>query len=119
MLTQPATIRRWIEAFGELAGFCGRVLGGVLGGRVFRFFGETLRQAGEAAGLQVTMLKPVNLLGGLAWWAAVRMGGRGRPTPTLVKLYDRVIVPLVRVSERRFDPPFGQSVLCVARVPEQ
>jgi hypothetical protein len=55
----------------------------------------------------------------LAWWAAVRMGGRARPTPTPVKLYDRVIVPLVRASERRFDPPFGQSVICVARVPEQ
>lgn len=88
-------------------------------GHVRRYTPETLRQAVEAAGLQVTMLKPVNLLGGLAWWAAVRMGGRGRPTPTLVKLYDRVIVPLVRVSERRFAPPFGQSVLCVARVPEQ
>jgi hypothetical protein len=55
----------------------------------------------------------------VAWWAAVRMGGRARPTPTLLKLYDRVIVPLVRTSERRFDPPFGQSVICVARVPDQ
>ena len=88
-------------------------------GHLRRYTPEALRQAVEAAGLQVTLLKPVNLLGGLAWWAAVRMGGRARPTSTLVKLYDRVIVPLVRVSERRFDPPFGQSVICVARVPEQ
>jgi SAM-dependent methyltransferase len=88
-------------------------------GHVRRYTPAALRQAVEAAGLQVTMLKPVNLLGGVAWWAAVRMGGRARPTPTLVKLYDRVIVPLVRASERRFDPPFGQSVICVARVPEQ
>ena len=87
-------------------------------GHLRRYTPEALRQAVEAAGLQVTVLKPVNLLGGLAWWAAVRMGGRARPTPTLVKLYDRVIVPLVRASERRFDPPFGQSVICVARVPE-
>jgi SAM-dependent methyltransferase len=88
-------------------------------GHLRRYTPEALRQAVEAAGLQVTVLKPVNLLGGLAWWAAVRMGGRARPTPTLVKLYDQVIVPLVRASERRFDPPFGQSVICVARVPEQ
>ena len=87
-------------------------------GHVRRYTPKALRRAVEAAGLQVTMLKPVNLLGGLAWWAAVRVGGRARPTPTLVKLYDRLIVPLVRASERRFDPPFGQSVICVARVPE-
>ena len=38
---------------------------------------------------------------------------------TIPQVIWRVIVPLVRVSERRFDPPFGQSVLCVARVPEK
>src|SRR5215218_7099825 len=86
-------------------------------GHVRRYTPAALRQAVEAAGLQVTTLKPVNVLGGRGWWAAVRMGGRARPTPTLVKLYDRVIVPLVRASERRFAPPFGQSVMCVARVP--
>jgi SAM-dependent methyltransferase len=88
-------------------------------GHLRRYTPAALRHAVEAAGLHVEVLRPVNLLGGLAWWAAVRMGGRARPTPTLVKLYDRVIVPLVRASERRFDPPFGQSVICVARVPEQ
>jgi SAM-dependent methyltransferase len=88
-------------------------------GHVRRYTPTTLRQAVEAAGLQVTTLKPVNLLGGVAWWVAVRMGGRARPTPALVRLYDRLVVPLVRASERRFDPPFGQSVFCVARVPGQ
>jgi phospholipid/cholesterol/gamma-HCH transport system permease protein len=38
--------RQWIAAFGEIANFCGRVLAGILGGRVLRVFGETLRQAG-------------------------------------------------------------------------
>jgi hypothetical protein len=86
-------------------------------GHVRRYTPATLRRAVEAAGLQVTTLKPVNLLGGVAWWVAVRMGGRARPTPAVVRLYDRLVVPLVRASERRFDPPFGQSLLCVARVP--
>ena len=31
---------------GEIAGFCGRVMGLVYSGRVFKFFGEALRQAG-------------------------------------------------------------------------
>ena len=38
--------RDWISSFGEIAKFSGRVLGQVYGLRVFRFFGETLRQAG-------------------------------------------------------------------------
>src|SRR5687768_12372741 len=38
--------RDWIASFGEIAKFCTRVFGEVFGGRVFRFFGEALRQAG-------------------------------------------------------------------------
>ena len=38
--------RDWLASFGEIARFCGRVMGLVYSGRVFTFFGETLRQAG-------------------------------------------------------------------------
>jgi len=38
--------RGWLDAFGEIARFGSRVAGLVLTGRVFRFFGEGLRQAG-------------------------------------------------------------------------
>jgi SAM-dependent methyltransferase len=86
-------------------------------GHLRRYTPAMLRDLVEAAGLEVTVLRPVNLLGGLAWWAAVRVGGQARPTPVLVKLYDRLVVPLARASERRFQPRFGQSLLCVARVP--
>src|SRR3989440_9028817 len=41
-----AVPRDWIASFGEIAKFCGRILGLVYSGRVFRFFGEALRQAG-------------------------------------------------------------------------
>jgi phospholipid/cholesterol/gamma-HCH transport system permease protein len=36
----------WISNFGEISRFCGRVLGLVYSGRVLKFFGEALRQAG-------------------------------------------------------------------------
>jgi phospholipid/cholesterol/gamma-HCH transport system permease protein len=38
--------RDWITSFGEIAKFCGRIVGAVFSLRVFRFFGEALRQAG-------------------------------------------------------------------------
>jgi phospholipid/cholesterol/gamma-HCH transport system permease protein len=43
MLALP---KMWLGSLGEIARFCGRVMGLVYSGRVFRFFGETLRQAG-------------------------------------------------------------------------
>ena len=38
--------RDWVASFGDIAKFCARVLGEIFRGRVFAFFGETLRQAG-------------------------------------------------------------------------
>ena len=36
----------WIASFGDITRFCARVVVNVFNGRVFNFFGETLRQAG-------------------------------------------------------------------------
>jgi len=38
--------RSWLESFGDIGKFCGRIVVQVLSGRVFRFTGEALRQAG-------------------------------------------------------------------------
>ena len=38
--------REWIGSSGKIAGFAGKIIGDVYSLRVFRFFGETLRQAG-------------------------------------------------------------------------
>jgi phospholipid/cholesterol/gamma-HCH transport system permease protein len=41
-----AVPRGWFDSLGEIARFSGRVMGIVYSGRVMRFFGEALRQAG-------------------------------------------------------------------------
>jgi len=41
-----ATPREWLASFGEIVRFCSTVVGEVFGLKVFRFFGEALRQAG-------------------------------------------------------------------------
>jgi phospholipid/cholesterol/gamma-HCH transport system permease protein len=40
------TPRAWLESFGEIVAFAARILSEIARLRVFRFFGETLRQAG-------------------------------------------------------------------------
>jgi phospholipid/cholesterol/gamma-HCH transport system permease protein len=41
-----AAPKGWVESFGEITKFSGRVLRDIFTGRVFKFFGETLRQSG-------------------------------------------------------------------------
>jgi SAM-dependent methyltransferase len=86
-------------------------------GHVRRYTPSTLRAAIAGAGLVPSYVRPVNLLGGIAWWLTVRRGGVGTPKPGLLRVYDRVVVPTTRVLESRLTPPFGQSILGVATVP--
>ena len=39
--------REWLASTGEIAGFTGSIVRDVWGLRVFRFFGEALRQSGN------------------------------------------------------------------------
>src|SRR3954470_1407555 len=39
-------LRNGLEAFGDILAFCGRIIAGIFSGRILKFIGETLRQAG-------------------------------------------------------------------------
>src|SRR6266487_3267760 len=66
-----AVPRDWIASFGELSKFAGRTVGEVYGGRVFRFFGEALRQAG------VLILGSTLVILGLAFILGLQCGIEG------------------------------------------
>jgi SAM-dependent methyltransferase len=112
LLVPGGSIVLWVPGYQQLYGEFDRRVG-----HVRRYTPATLAAAVVRAGLQVEVVKPVNLLGGIAWWAAVRRGGSTSPNPRLVGIYDRFVVPVTRAVERRIPVPFGQSVLCVARTP--
>jgi phospholipid/cholesterol/gamma-HCH transport system permease protein len=63
--------RDWIASFGDIAKFCARVVADVLGGRVFRFFGEALRQAG------ILILGSALVIWGLAFILGLTCGIEG------------------------------------------
>ena len=112
-LVQPGgRVVIWVPGYMQLYGEFDRVVG-----HVRRYTPTTLRGAFERAGLHPEEIKPVNLLGGIAWWLTVRRGGVGGQRPRLVRIYDRFVVPATRLVEQRVTPPFGQSVLGVATVP--
>jgi SAM-dependent methyltransferase len=102
----------WVPGYMQLYGDFDRRVG-----HVRRYTPNTLRAAIVGAGLMAGEVRPVNMLGGIAWWLTVRRGGVGSPKPLLLRTYDRFVVPVTRVMESRLTPPFGQSVLAVATVP--
>jgi phospholipid/cholesterol/gamma-HCH transport system permease protein len=65
------TPREWIAEFGEIAKFCGKVLGHVYGLRVFRFFGEALRQSG------ILILSSTLVIWGLVFIIGLQCGIEG------------------------------------------
>jgi phospholipid/cholesterol/gamma-HCH transport system permease protein len=66
-----AVARDWIGAFGEIAKFSGRILRDVYGLRVFRFFGEALRQSG------ILILSSALVIWGLVFIIGLQCGIEG------------------------------------------
>ncbi len=63
--------RGWLDSFGEIARFGSRVSGLVYSGRVFRFFGESLRQAG------ILILGSALIIWGLVFTLGLQCGIEG------------------------------------------
>ena len=66
-----AVPRDWIGSMGDIAKFCATVMGQVYGGRVFRFFGEALRQCG------ILILGSALVIWGLAFIMGLTCGIEG------------------------------------------
>jgi 2-polyprenyl-3-methyl-5-hydroxy-6-metoxy-1,4-benzoquinol methylase len=82
-----------------------------------RYRAEQLGVLVTEAGLEVVDLRYVNMVGAVAWWVLATKLGQTPTKRWSALTFDRVVVPVVSRLERRWRPPFGQSVLCVARRP--
>jgi SAM-dependent methyltransferase len=81
-----------------------------------RYTRTTLRTAVVAAGLEPEIVRYVNAPGLPVWYLWMRLLGRRPREGLALTVWDRLVVPVTRTVERRVEPPFGQSVLAVARV---
>lgn len=79
-------------------------------GHHHRYRLRELRRRFDAAGLTVIDGRYVNSLGFFSWLVLVRMLRFTPEQTVLVHVFDRWIVPVLHGIERRFPPPFGQSV---------
>jgi SAM-dependent methyltransferase len=85
-------------------------------GHFRRYRRKELQKLLHQAGFEITRLCYFNCIGYFAWWLNFCVLKKRHFEPAKVLLYDRAIFPLVHGIERRIcRPPFGQSLLAVAR----
>lgn len=79
-----------------------------------RYTKTSLRLKLHNAGFQVESLRRTNPLGAAGWFVNVRVLRRG--ALGAVGLFDR-LVPLLALADRVLEPPFGLSLVAIARKP--
>jgi SAM-dependent methyltransferase len=83
-------------------------------GHVRRYRRSGLAEAFGAAGYTVDELRHVNAPGALAWFVGARLLDLV-PSERTTAVYQRAVLPLVGRLEAQWQPPFGQSLVVVAR----
>ncbi len=84
-------------------------------GHFRRYTRAELRQKLQSAGFTVERLSYFNSAGYFAWWLNFRLLKKRRFEVAKVRAFDRFIFPIVHAAESLVRPPFGQSLLAVAR----
>jgi SAM-dependent methyltransferase len=88
-------------------------------GHVRRYTRRSMTAALRRAGLAVVDVRYANSLGLICYYAFTSVLRRQPSTGGTMAFYDRLVVPVVRAAEQLIKrPPFGQSVVAVARVPD-
>jgi SAM-dependent methyltransferase len=84
-------------------------------GHFRRYTASTLRAAIAGAGLSADDVRYVNAPGLLAWTVGMRLLRMSPREGLALRAWDGAVVPAARRVEARRRPPFGQSLLAVAR----
>jgi ubiquinone/menaquinone biosynthesis C-methylase UbiE len=86
-------------------------------GHVRRYTKKSLSAAMTEAGLEVTNVQYANALGLLGYYMATSVFKLTPKEGAMVKVYDKLVLPVTKAAESLVRPPFGQSVFAVARTP--
>ena len=86
-------------------------------GHVRRYTKKTMVAAMTEAGLEVEKVQYANALGLLGYYMATSVFKLTPKEGAMVKVYDKLVLPVTKAAESLVRPPFGQSVFAVARTP--
>lgn len=68
----------------------------------------------KEAGFSIIFSRRLNFLGGLGWWVAGKIFGDGTVTEGNIKVFN-LLAPFILSFEDFVEPPFGTSILIVAK----
>ena len=89
-------------------------------GHVRRYTKRSMSKALTEAGLDIVDVRYANSLGLICYYAFTSVLKRQPKIGGTISFYDRLLVPVIRFVERMVGrPPFGQSVVAIARVREE
>jgi SAM-dependent methyltransferase len=84
-------------------------------GHYRRYNKASLTEKLQGAGFRILRVAYLNVPGLIAWFLTGRVLRRKTLKSRYVRLYDRWIIPWLARVEGRWEPPFGQSLIAVAR----
>lgn len=97
-----------VPAFEALYGPIDRNLG-----HYRRYSKKGMRELAGSAGFTVKALRYMNSVGCIGWWINARVMKRTAQSEGQIRVFDRVVVPVLERVEGWMEPPFGQSLFVV------
>jgi SAM-dependent methyltransferase len=82
-------------------------------GHYRRYSKRSLARAARDAGFEIRILRYLNSVGFFAWWFNARVLRRTEQSATQIRVFDRLVVPVLSRTERWIEPPLGQSIFTV------
>lgn len=84
-------------------------------GHYRRYDKTSLRKLAEDSDMSVVKMRYMDMPGILPWWLSFVAMKRKGLAPTMVGIYDRFAVPIIRTVENTIEAPVGKNVLLVAK----
>jgi hypothetical protein len=82
-------------------------------GHFRRYTKPALESKVRSAGFTILHSRNFDMPGILPWLIKYRLGGSLSMQPSMIKLYDRFAVPLIRTVESLVRPPIGKNLLII------
>jgi SAM-dependent methyltransferase len=114
-LSRVVTPRGFILIFVPALSFLMSNLDALLG-HYRRYHRTELRKRMEAAGVEMVFCRYFDLPGIAPWFILNKLLGSTSFNPSLVKLYDKAVVPMARRAEAIIAPPWGKNLVAVGRI---
>lgn len=110
VLNEGASLILIVPAFPCLYGANDRLVG-----HFRRYTKPDLSAKLVAAGFEIHQIYYLNSIGFFAWFLLNRMLKQAHQAGSQISIYDRLVVPFLRRVEGYWHPPFGQSLVAVAK----